>query len=956
MASRTERLQKEIEEAEQRGLGRSGQRRIERLRRELQQSIDFDNRELKVFGAKSRTIGAPTHEAVDVGRRGIIARNLKTGEISEETTARPGVKFTRESQRFIAQRQIAQGRGKPSVEAVDTYREVFRKGDIRSRSSQRIQITQQGPQQVQVSPQRVEVDVRKDRLTRATDFLENRYPSRVLKQIDRIQGTDFEQRRTSIIYNQQQLQKAQEAFNAKYGGRELEQEEYDRAIREQQIIDENEQRINRFREQLQSDVEAQPLPQKTLRAFSQGTLTAIPRFIGATAGLLVRGGKGELTEGDKEFLSLAIGGQQSLTKEKLQRQGQTYLEFGKDPIPTSARLSAEVLTIASAHTVGSGTVQAAKRFATEPYRVYPEASTVKPKIGSKTEIVTYTVDGVPTGVQRAQFNIRGRKPATKAFVQSRSDVFMEAVNPTPAGFRKRGRNLEFGRPEQLEVVSKSFLVKNGKQIQPAITASQSKRAYRSRINIDAVTGGASTSVSGVNFRRLPKTTQSQILAMAERKAGVPVNIDQAAGILGKHTELNLGSLEARRIVSLPARGRTPKRFPQPGKTTTKADFSGTIQEVAKDKGPIRHVDDTLYNEYYAVSSPYGRRATTIHGVIRERQAPSPFIQATDVRFIQGRRPVRSPQQIAQIAKQNLIEIQKVKAASIPKSFAKQPRSSTILKQARASAKLIELERIKALPSIVGGGGKSRGYFAGLGRYELAVPTYSSGVGTALINQAKSSDFALNRSSFGLITREIQAQPPKQPDPEPEPTKEKIRTKTRSSGRLVPREVAREVVREEARLTPRLRSLRGPPRTPREPFTFLSPRGDKRLLGKKGGSDTGYHAFVLKESTKKGKARYQRVSKKPLTRAQALDLGSYITDNSVGARFKIQRTRSVASPLNDIRIANYFNRSKDKFREFRVKRGKRVGTPNIFIEKRNRRIDTLGERQELSIARAARMIA
>lgn len=107
---------------------------------------------------------------------------------------------------------------------------------------------------------------------------------------------------------------------------------------------------------------------------------------------------------------------------------------------------------------------------------------------------------------------------------------------------------------------------------------------------------------------------------------------------------------------------------------------------------------------------------------------------------------------------------------------------------------------------------------------------------------------------------------------------------------------------------------------------------------------GYNVFV------KSKGKFKKVNIKPIRKSRALDLGSFVTDQSLAATYKISRTNIKAKPPKVKFPKGYFGRTNKKFRAKLVK-GKPI--KNLAIEKRRFRLDTL---REVNKIQAARFIA
>lgn len=112
------------------------------------------------------------------------------------------------------------------------------------------------------------------------------------------------------------------------------------------------------------------------------------------------------------------------------------------------------------------------------------------------------------------------------------------------------------------------------------------------------------------------------------------------------------------------------------------------------------------------------------------------------------------------------------------------------------------------------------------------------------------------------------------------------------------------------------------------------------------SKIGYHTFV------KVKGRFRRVNIIPITRTKARDLGAFVVDQSLGATFKIIKTRKIAKTPRIIVPRSYFGVTRTKYRS-PIRKGKKVPVKNLFIEKRKFRLDTLRETKKIQ---AARLIA
>ncbi len=121
-----------------------------------------------------------------------------------------------------------------------------------------------------------------------------------------------------------------------------------------------------------------------------------------------------------------------------------------------------------------------------------------------------------------------------------------------------------------------------------------------------------------------------------------------------------------------------------------------------------------------------------------------------------------------------------------------------------------------------------------------------------------------------------------------------------------------------------------------PILFDFPEKDKKRRIIRAKLDMGWNVFA------KSKGKKKKVNENPIGLDNALDLGSWVVDNSLSAEFSLQKTRKQAKKPNIIVPNNYWKTNQNKFRNFRKKQGKIIPLKNIFIEKQNRRLDTRGE--------------
>lgn len=106
----------------------------------------------------------------------------------------------------------------------------------------------------------------------------------------------------------------------------------------------------------------------------------------------------------------------------------------------------------------------------------------------------------------------------------------------------------------------------------------------------------------------------------------------------------------------------------------------------------------------------------------------------------------------------------------------------------------------------------------------------------------------------------------------------------------------------------------------------------------------HHVFILE------KGRWKKATKKPLTRRRAKDKMAYIVDETLSARGKIKKAKGkTKEPRIDV-PQDYFKIQRYKFRDFKVKKGKRKPLKNEWIERAQYRLDSPREVAGITKAR------
>jgi len=113
---------------------------------------------------------------------------------------------------------------------------------------------------------------------------------------------------------------------------------------------------------------------------------------------------------------------------------------------------------------------------------------------------------------------------------------------------------------------------------------------------------------------------------------------------------------------------------------------------------------------------------------------------------------------------------------------------------------------------------------------------------------------------------------------------------------------------------------------------------------------GFNVYAKEVKLGKDKqARVIQINTQPVTKKDAMNLGAYAVDESLGRTFTIKPTKQKAMPKSFGIPSNYYDSTMSKFREFRVQKGQKKQLSNTFIEKASYMIDTEGERKKISVA-------
>lgn len=128
------------------------------------------------------------------------------------------------------------------------------------------------------------------------------------------------------------------------------------------------------------------------------------------------------------------------------------------------------------------------------------------------------------------------------------------------------------------------------------------------------------------------------------------------------------------------------------------------------------------------------------------------------------------------------------------------------------------------------------------------------------------------------------------------------------------------------------------------FPLLGSKKTQRNIVRFSNNKQGYAALY------KTKGKFKKINKKPLKYNQAQNLGADVVDHTLANTFKVRKVKGRPQKPNFKLKSQYFPKTQNKFRAFRIVKGKKVPLRNTWIEKRGKaRLDTFSERKRISTA-------
>ena len=103
-------------------------------------------------------------------------------------------------------------------------------------------------------------------------------------------------------------------------------------------------------------------------------------------------------------------------------------------------------------------------------------------------------------------------------------------------------------------------------------------------------------------------------------------------------------------------------------------------------------------------------------------------------------------------------------------------------------------------------------------------------------------------------------------------------------------------------------------------------------------------------------KFVKLTKVPVTQRQAEDIAAFLVDNSLSTNWRIEKANRFAKqPKIDI-PTGYFDNTRTKWRDFKIRKGEKIPTPNSYIERKGLpRLDTFAEINNIQLLRALKQL-
>jgi len=200
----------------------------------------------------------------------------------------------------------------------------------------------------------------------------------------------------------------------------------------------------------------------------------------------------------------------------------------------------------------------------------------------------------------------------------------------------------------------------------------------------------------------------------------------------------------------------------------------------------------------------------------------------------------------------------------------------------------------------------------------------------------SKKISLKRKKFPIRIKRIK----RKVSPRKKPSK-KISKPIKPSPKPSPKPSKKKIIRGAPSPRPRVKPPVRPP---------VIIRKLKRKIRKPKLKARSYHIYVRPLKKRKGqrKPKLIRVTRKPVKKSRARDIGSFLVDRSIARTYKVVGSKGKPKKTKLKVPYGYASKTKHKFRSYKIVKGKRISLRNKFIERRGKSlIDTRGEKRGLT---------
>lgn len=524
--------------------------------------------------------------------------------------------------------------------------------------------------------------------------------------------------------------------------------------------------------------------------------------------------------------------------------------------------------------------------------------------------------------QLANFKIISYKPPTQITYETRIDILKRSIITQEPNiiFPKRIVTLDDASVQFIR--SGTARVKEGKILG----------------SVNVISGKFGKRYSGTTFNKLygetlpleslPSKRNKEILKATEEYLGFPVSQKNFDLIFGASKDASGGGLVQKELFKIQSGNKI--KFTPKGKRIRQAETTGITIREKQISETIDIFEGSLNIKDITFPKFREGKDIQIKGITRtEELIPSESSLKVSKPISKERRlelkDVQKTQELLNDLKANtLVNLPKIKTVTTTQA------KSIITNQ---------LTSYDTAPLIVGGRGLAKSKYYGTGQYERSEPISTFKQPSSFIELSNNKNISASLPKFNL--------------------KEVERSITKSVTKEVPREIARELPREISRTLNRQINREISRTLQRQLNRQVNKNTGRDIFNFRNKSYNSKEVFGFKPNKKssqfegtKGFKTFFFVGGKKIylgglsAREQAILKGEKATLKSLSARFGIEESNQIIKDNN----VNVRNDLAKYFREYKIRQNKVIKTPNIFIQKRGKRLVSKAERQLIQSAR------